>query len=355
MEQKEDWWTTSIWLQGLVLEGSSQLWSPPHLPKTPHGPLHCQGSHWLLHKQCCHHLPTNQVQISLWHLFFLYSEPVSYFIHHQQDLLMINGPSLSLALQLETWLYEIWAALHHVVICRGPCGQLWTTIASLLGPKYKPKGLEKLLHDNLGSDLLSNALPSVIIPSFDMKLQQPVFFSSWQVYKFLTCLTVLLMMMLHPCEPAPYKTKPLCQWWWWFPHALNLKICAHNCHEVYHVVTEASIDILVKCLLCGFFSPTGLLRSFGAVVGNRAASAWLLCKWCSTVEYSTMGAKTRVVIHPWLTLCLMQVQTWWTPTSPLCSRLRSRGNYLWIQVPPASNHPFRWKHNSRCHKVCGHC
>ncbi|KAH9566765.1 hypothetical protein CY35_04G146000 [Sphagnum magellanicum] len=62
----------------------------------------------------------------------------------------------------------------------GPCGQLWTTIASLLGPKDKPKGLEKLLHDNLGSDLLSNALPSVIIPSFDMKLQQPVFFSSWQ-------------------------------------------------------------------------------------------------------------------------------------------------------------------------------
>jgi hypothetical protein len=30
------------------------------------------------------------------------SEPLSYFIRHQQDLLMINGPSLSLALQLET-------------------------------------------------------------------------------------------------------------------------------------------------------------------------------------------------------------------------------------------------------------
>ncbi|CAM6045912.1 unnamed protein product [Sphagnum compactum] len=87
-------------------------------------------------------------------------------------------------------------------LIKGPCGQLWTTIASLLGPKYKPKGLEKLLHDNLGGDLLLNALLSVIIPSFDMKLQQPVFFSSWQVY--LTCLTVLLMMMLHPCEPAPF-------------------------------------------------------------------------------------------------------------------------------------------------------
>jgi hypothetical protein len=33
---------------------------------------------------------------------------------------------------------------------------------------------------------------------------------------------------------------------------LNLKVCAHNCHEVWHVVTEASIDIFVKCLLCAF-------------------------------------------------------------------------------------------------------
>ncbi|CAK9875531.1 unnamed protein product [Sphagnum jensenii] len=103
-------------------------------PSTHIVPLHC-------HKHCCHHLPTNQVQISLWHL--------------------------------------------------GPCGQLSTTIASLLGPKYKPKGLEKLLHDNLGGDLLSNALPSVIIPSFDMKLQQPVFFSSWQGSSSLATLQVM--------------------------------------------------------------------------------------------------------------------------------------------------------------------
>ncbi|CAK9225186.1 unnamed protein product [Sphagnum jensenii] len=74
---------------------------------------------------------------------------------------------------------------------KGPCGQLWTTITSLLGPKYKPKGLEKLLHDNLGGDLLSNALPSVIIPSFDMKLQQPVFFSSWQTNNLSGTLTSL--------------------------------------------------------------------------------------------------------------------------------------------------------------------
>ncbi len=38
MEQKEDWWTTLIWSQELVLEGSSQLLSPTHLPKTPHCP-----------------------------------------------------------------------------------------------------------------------------------------------------------------------------------------------------------------------------------------------------------------------------------------------------------------------------
>ncbi|CAM6023053.1 unnamed protein product [Sphagnum balticum] len=74
---------------------------------------------------------------------------------------------------------------------KGPCGQLWTTIASLLGPKYKPKELEKLLHDNLGGDLLSNALLSVIIPSFVMKLQQPVFFSSWQTNNLSGTLTSL--------------------------------------------------------------------------------------------------------------------------------------------------------------------
>jgi hypothetical protein len=86
------------------------IYQRPHMV-----PLHCQGSHWLVHKYCCHHLPTNQLQISLWHLFFLYSEPLSYFIHHQQDLLMINGPSVSLAYnwKLDYMKFEL------------PCIMLW--------------------------------------------------------------------------------------------------------------------------------------------------------------------------------------------------------------------------------------
>jgi patatin-like phospholipase/acyl hydrolase len=63
----------------------------------------------------------------------------------------------------------------------GPFGQLWKTIVSLFGPKYSGKGLESVLEELLGDDPLSIPLTSVIIPSFDINTQQPVFFSSWQV------------------------------------------------------------------------------------------------------------------------------------------------------------------------------
>jgi patatin-like phospholipase/acyl hydrolase len=62
----------------------------------------------------------------------------------------------------------------------GPFGQLWKTIVSLFGPKYLGKGLESVLEKLLGDDPLSIPLTSVIIPSFDINTQQPVFFSSWQ-------------------------------------------------------------------------------------------------------------------------------------------------------------------------------
>jgi patatin-like phospholipase/acyl hydrolase len=61
-----------------------------------------------------------------------------------------------------------------------PFGQLWKTIVSLFGPKYSAKGLESVLETQLGDDPLSIPLTSVIIPSFDINIQQPVFFSSWQ-------------------------------------------------------------------------------------------------------------------------------------------------------------------------------
>ncbi len=53
---------------------------------------------------------------------------------------------------------------------------------ALNGPKYKAKGLDKILDRYFDSDpLLDAALTSVVIPAFDTKLQQPVFFSSWRV------------------------------------------------------------------------------------------------------------------------------------------------------------------------------
>jgi patatin-like phospholipase/acyl hydrolase len=65
--------------------------------------------------------------------------------------------------------------------CRGPFGQLRKNIAALNGPKYKARGLDSLLNEYFGSDpYLAGALTSVIIPSFDIKIQQPVFFSSWK-------------------------------------------------------------------------------------------------------------------------------------------------------------------------------
>ncbi|CAM6045914.1 unnamed protein product [Sphagnum compactum] len=48
------------------------------------------------------------------------------------------------------------------------------------GAKYNPQTLDKLLVEYCGERTLSGALTNVIIPSFDIKLQQPVFFSSWK-------------------------------------------------------------------------------------------------------------------------------------------------------------------------------
>jgi len=62
---------------------------------------------------------------------------------------------------------------------------------TLNGPKYKPRGLQRLLDQYLESDpLLDKALTCVVIPAFDVKLQQPVFFSTWQVKS--TCKLPLL-------------------------------------------------------------------------------------------------------------------------------------------------------------------
>ncbi len=71
---------------------------------------------------------------------------------------------------------------------------------------------------------------------------------------------------------------------------LNLKLCAHNCQEVWHVVTKASIDILSSVFCVCVFCPIGLLWSFGTITGNKAPSTRLLYKWCNIVGCNTMGA-----------------------------------------------------------------
>lgn len=68
------------------------------------------------------------------------------------------------------------------VLGRGPFGTFRKNLKSLAGPKYKAEGLEDLLLQYLDDDIfLSDMLTPVIIPAFDIKLQQPVFFSSSKV------------------------------------------------------------------------------------------------------------------------------------------------------------------------------
>jgi hypothetical protein len=68
------------------------------------------------------------------------------------------------------------------IIHRGPFSESRLNFRALNGPKYKASGLERILNKYFpGEPHLSTALTSVVIPAFDTKLQQPVFFSSWRV------------------------------------------------------------------------------------------------------------------------------------------------------------------------------
>lgn len=65
---------------------------------------------------------------------------------------------------------------------RGPFGQIRRNLKSLGGPKYRGQGLDDLISQYFDDDMfLDSMLTSVIIPSFDIKYQQPVFFSSTKV------------------------------------------------------------------------------------------------------------------------------------------------------------------------------
>ncbi len=58
------------------------------------------------------------------------------------------------------------------------------TAHDLIRPRYKPEKLDELLESICRNRKLSEALTNVIIPSFDIKRQQPVFFSSWEVLSY---------------------------------------------------------------------------------------------------------------------------------------------------------------------------
>lgn len=53
---------------------------------------------------------------------------------------------------------------------------------AIKGPAYDGKYLRKLIKENLGETRLHQTLTNVVIPSFDIKLMQPVIFSSFQVH-----------------------------------------------------------------------------------------------------------------------------------------------------------------------------
>jgi len=52
---------------------------------------------------------------------------------------------------------------------------------TLLFPKYDGVKLHEVINEEMGQKLLSDALTNVIIPTFDIKLFQPIIFSSLEV------------------------------------------------------------------------------------------------------------------------------------------------------------------------------
>jgi hypothetical protein len=68
--------------------------------------------------------------------------------------------------------------------CRGHFEKIFDRTKGCIGPKNKAEDLDSLLLENLGSQKLSDACTNIIIPSFDIERQQPVFFSSWEVLSY---------------------------------------------------------------------------------------------------------------------------------------------------------------------------
>jgi len=68
--------------------------------------------------------------------------------------------------------------------CRRLARKSLEKVKEWIMPKDKPEVLDGLLRKNCGSQKLSDAFTNIIIPSFDIERQQPVFFSSWEVLSY---------------------------------------------------------------------------------------------------------------------------------------------------------------------------
>jgi len=70
------------------------------------------------------------------------------------------------------------------------------------GPKYNGKGFERLLDQYFDDNQhMSSALTSIVIPAFDTRIQQPIFFSSWKV-----CVLCVLFSLPLSLSPPNLKT-----------------------------------------------------------------------------------------------------------------------------------------------------
>ncbi|XVE94852.1 hypothetical protein REPUB_Repub02eG0045300 [Reevesia pubescens] len=85
---------------------------------------------------------------------------------------------------------------------RGMRGAIRKLMKSLAGPKYDGKYLHWLIREKLGQSRLHDALAHIVIPSFDIKYLQPVFFSSYEV-KRSPCLDVQLSDICISTSAAP--------------------------------------------------------------------------------------------------------------------------------------------------------
>lgn len=77
--------------------------------------------------------------------------------------------------------------------CSGLFGQVTRFVKAMTGPKYDGNYLHNLLKEGFKVTKLHQTLTNLVIPAFDIKLLQPVIFSSFKVG-----LCLLKILLLSP-------------------------------------------------------------------------------------------------------------------------------------------------------------